>query len=454
MRSHIYGNIGFADFNTGGAIISFKNSAGTEDTKVTSVKVETKDKVSGVIASWGPNNDYPQQIIAETKKNGTAIRSLSFNRRIHYGNGIVFLKLDATEEGKHDPKVIPINNPDMADVKAFFKKSQMARFFKETIADLEWWSIAFPEYILSNDFSQINKVKRHKTAWCRFEVMNEESGLIENVYISEKFGKEGVTPDSVYVSKVPLIDSYWSVEEVKEYCKENKIHNFIRPIFYPLIDEAYYPVSEWHAAFTSGWLGIANAVPKWVKSMFENQASIKYHIEIDERYYEVTFLNEWKQFTKARRDEERRKTLDSINEHLSGAENAGKSIQTMMYVNQDGVQESYIKITTIDDKFKEGAYLPQAEAANSEVAFASGVDSSVIGSGIPGGKLGAGSGSDKNAAYNIANALMKTNRETTLETFDFIRDYNEWDDNISAAFENTVLTTLDKNPTGSQKIAN
>jgi len=65
--------------------------------------------------------------------------------------------------------------------------------------------------------------------------MNPENGLVENIYISEKFGKESVAEDSPYVSKVPLIDSYWSPDEVREYCKANKIYKFVRPVFYPLI---------------------------------------------------------------------------------------------------------------------------------------------------------------------------------------------------------------------------
>ena len=73
---------------------------------------------------------------------------------------------------------------------------------------------------------------------------------------------------------------------------------------------------------------------------------------------------------------------------------------------------------------------------------------------IPGGKLGAGSGSDKRESFLILSALTKSNRETTLEVFDFIKEYNKWDDNLIGGFEDTVLTTLDKNPTGSQKATN
>jgi hypothetical protein len=452
MRSYIHGGIGFAEFNTGLGVVSYINTSASAGDKVTTVQVEVKDKV-GTVASWGKNNDYPQKIMEAVRKNGSASRGLSFNRKAHYGNGLTLLNIDVTDDGKHDPRVIPIASQPL--IRDFFTKSQMPRFWKETIMDLEWWGIAFPEYILSNDYTQINRVKRQKAAWCRFEVMNPDNGLVENVYISEKFGKTSVSTDSNWVSKIALIDSYWSPEEVKEYCKRNKIHNFIRPVFYPLLDEAYYPEAEWHAAYKSGWLDIANSVPEWVLNMFKNQVSIKYHIEIDERYYINVFKDQWQNFTNDERRQQRENTLDKINEHLSKPENAGKSLQTMMYKDeQSGEQVSFVKISVIDDKYKDGVYLPTAEAANSEILFPIGVDASLIGVGIPGSKLGAGSGSDKNAAFNIVNALLKTNRETTLEVFDFIRDYNGWDPTITGAFENTILTTLDKNPTGSQKVAN
>lgn len=107
----------------------------------------------------------------------------------------------------------------------FLKRSQIKKFLKETIADVEWFSICFPEYILSDNYAKITRVKRQKAAWCRFEVANKETGLIENIYISQKFGREGATPGSEFVSQVPYIDPYWSVEEVKSYCQTKGIKN-------------------------------------------------------------------------------------------------------------------------------------------------------------------------------------------------------------------------------------
>ncbi|MDI6033013.1 hypothetical protein QLS91_07995 [Flavobacterium sp. LB2P84] len=442
--------IAIAQYKGSPAMVSFKNSIDKMDGTVTAVKVEVKDK-QGKIASWGKNNDYPQQVIKEVKKNGAAASSLRFLRKAHYGNGLILMRDGVSDTGKKDPKVVPLN--ELAEINAFFRKSQMKRFWKETIIDLEWFSIAFPEYILSENFTKINRVKRQKAAWCRFEMMNEENGLVEYVYISEKFGKgSAVDVTSQFVEKIPLIDSYWSADEVREYCKVNKITKFIRPVFYPLLEEAYYPESEWHAILKSGWLDVANSVPALKKALFEKQMTIKFLIEIDEQYYQKIYAEEWAKMKVEERKKIRQDLVDSINTGLVGNENAGKSIQSMKYTDSTGKQVSALTITAIDDKLKDGIYLPEASAANSEILVAIGVDATLIGgAGIPGGALGAGSGSDKREAFLILQALYKTNRETTLEIFEFIQDYNKWDNTIVPGFENTILTTLDKNPTGMQK---
>jgi hypothetical protein len=371
-------------------------------------------------------------------------------RKAHYGNGLILVRDKANDQGKKEIQMV--DPSEIPAIQEFFLNSQMNRFWKETITDLEYFSIAFPEYILSENFKTINRVRRQKTAWCRFSLPNKENNLVEYVYISEKFGKEAVDASSEYVEEVSLIDSYWSPDQVKEYCKVNNIKKFIRPIFYPLIDEAMYPKSEWHAVVESGWLDVANSVPELKKAIFQNQMVIKYLVEIDERYLKAVYQENWVKFTPDERIDIRNKIIDTVNDSLTGNANAGKTIQSMKIVGEDGKAYPAIEITAIDDKLKDGSYLPEAEAANSEVLFALGVDPSLIGAGIPGGKLGAGSGSDKREAFTILSALFKTNRETTLEVYDFISQYNGWDKTIRAAFENTILTTLDANPTGSKSI--
>ena len=447
MSEFLSTHIAVSKYKGHDALVTFKNTSDRLDTSVTAVKVKVEDKVSE-IASWGKNNDYPQKVLEAVRLNGSASSGLRFLRKAHYGNGLILYKDNVNEQGKKQIQLVPVT--ENKDINDFFLNSQVRRFSKEIIADLEWWSIAFPEYILSNNFKTINKVTRQKAAWCRFELMNEENGLIEHVYISEQFGRKSVDLEGDYAEKVPLIDSYWSADQVKEYCKANNIKKFIRPIFYPLLDEAFYPKAEWQSILNSGWLDVANSVPELKKALFNNQMTIKYIIEIDERYFEQIYSTQWKNFKPEERIDIRQKVIDDINDSLVGNDKAGKTIQSMMLSDRDGKQFSAVKITPLDDKLKDGSYLPEAEAANSEVLFALGVDPSLIGAGIPGGKLGAGSGSDKREAFTILSALKKHDRETTIEIFEFIQQYNNWDPSIKFGFENTILTTLDANPTGSQ----
>ena len=440
------GDIAISSHKGVGAVYAFTNTTATNQDALTTVKVEVKDKV-GEIAAWGRSNNYPQEIVTAVGNSGSGQSGIRFLKKAHYGGGIILFDDTPDATGKKAIKLLDATN--FPEINAFFKKSQIKKFVKETIADLEWFAIAFPEYVLSDNFQKINRVKRQKAAWCRYEVVNNETDLIENIYISQKFGREGANPTSIYVSPVPHIDPYWSVEEVKEYCKKNNIKKFIRPTFYPLIDEAYYPSAAWHSIVKNGWLEVANSVPALKKAMFKNQISIKYQVEIDERYFEAKYAPIWKEKKVEDRIKIREELINSINESLTGNEQAGKSIQSMLFVDDKGVQTSAIKITAIDDKLKDGSYLPEAEAANSEILVALGVDSSLIGgSGIPGGKIGAGSGSDKRVAFNIHQALNKSDREYTIDALEFVFEYNGWTPKIG--IQDTEITTLDKNPTGTQ----
>lgn len=446
MSTVLHGDIAYT---TSGALISFKNGSKPNATP-TSVIIETENKVQDKVAAWGPNNDYPQKLLKNLQLNGAGLSGLKVLARTHYGSGFVLAK-ETFEDGKRI--ITPQSINAYKEINEFWKKNQMKRFFRETIIDLEYWSLGFPEYILSADYKKINRVKRQQTANGRFSVMNENSGGIENLYLSTKWDK-GVSLESKYVSKIPLIDSYWSADDVRKYCKKNGIRNFCRPIFYPLVSETYYPKTAWHSVNDNGWFEIANSIPKFKKAIFQNQINIKYHIEVNEEYFSRKYREDWVKKTAAQKDQIRKDFVVEIDSALRDPNNAGGSLMSIAYKDNTGSVVPGLKITPIDDKYKEGSYLPEASAANSEILFALGVDPSLIGAGIPGGKLGAGSGSDKRESFLILSALTKSNRETTLEVFDFIKEYNKWDDNLIGGFEDTVLTTLDKNPTGSQKATN
>lgn len=447
MAYELYGNIGVIESSVG-AVVQFGSST-KNDVSVTRVLSEAKDK-QGDVASWGPNNDYPQKYLAKIKRNEAAVSGMRVIRKAHYGRGFVLTEEDFSSD-KREVKQRSIR--EFKKINDFWKRSRMNHFWLGSIMDLEYWGIAFPEFILTKNYSRIDRVERKKTAHCRFEIMNEKTGCIENIYLSTKWG-ENPDMDSDYVAKIPLIDNYWSADEVKAYCKKHKIRNFVRPVFFPLIDESYYPDPEWHASDKSGWLDIANSIPEFKKAFLENQINIKFLIKVDEIYFETKYGEDWKIYEPERRDELRKELIQFLDETLRDVKNAGASIFTPMFRDSMGNKYPGLEIETIENKLQDGAYLDDTSAGTQQILTAIGVDPSLIGAGIPGGKLGAGSGSDKNQAWFILSAMMKTNRETTLDIFEFIKEYNNWPDNLIGAFEDTQLTTLDKNPTGTQNAVN
>lgn len=408
----------------------------------------TIDKGS-VIAYWGEDNNLPAEIIKQGGLSGVFVGNMGILRKAHFGNGITLYRNIKNDTGKIHRQIEHLEFlPE--ELQSFWKKSKFDRYSLEKIYDLEMFNISFSEYILTKDFQKIHKVKRIPSAWCRFSLMNPKNRLVEYVYVKTNWDNDKIEKDT---PKIPVIDFDFSAEEVKEYCKTKKIRKFIRPEFYPQVMEAYYPNPEYLATFKNGWLKHATSIPEIKNAIIKNELHIKYIIYISDQYFERYFTKEvWKNKKPEEKQILRDTLYKAIDNHLSGKKSAGKSLKSFKFINSQGQYEKGIEVEEIGtSKAKtEGNYLTDASAANQETSFAMGVDPSIIGAGIPGGKLGAGSGSDKREAYTILSSLMKTNRSTSIDAFYFIKDYNGWDVKLHADYSNTVLTTLDKNPTGSE----
>lgn len=408
--------------------------------------VNPKEQKTCKYAKWGTDNKYPQNFKKALNLNGAGGAGLRMLKSTHYGQGF-HLFIPSVENGKNKKTIVDIN--EYPTIKQFFNKCKMNRFWTEKIADQETFYLSFPEFILSKDYKKITSVRRLQASKCRYELVNEKTGLIENLYYCHNW-ETNTDVDSEYVTKIPLVDSYWHAEQIKEYCKAKKITKFVMPCFYPLVTETYYPEVDWHAVYRNGWMEVANSIPEYKKSLFENQLNLKYMVYISEEYFKRMHGDDWADYTPDKKKELRDQLTQAIDDHLSGNKNAGKSIQSVVYKDLNGEWVKGIEVKAIDDVLKDGSYLPEASAANSEIMFAMGVDPSLLGAGIPGGKMNTGSGSDKREAFSILTSLFKTKREITLETWRLLRDYNGWPQDLEADFANTELTTLDANPTGTQ----
>lgn len=440
MSIHYFGDIALAS----GSAASFHFGKSKDKDQHTQTAPEQDDAKAYI--PWGEDNQYPQHIQKALQRNGAASAGLRVLRATHYGQGFQLYRETAVDGKRDKQHLSPYEFPEIAE---FFKTSKLPRFWTEIIADLELYHIAFPEFVLSKDYSRISSLRRLQAAKVRYARMSPKSGLIEQVYFCHHWS-ERTDLDSPYVTKIPVVDSYWSAEQIRAYCKAKKIRKFVLPIFQPLTTQTYYPQADWHAIYHNGWLEVANSIPQYKKYLFENQINLKYMVYIAEEYFLRNYQDDWHEFTPEKKQQLRQELTTAIDAHLSGNKNAGKSIQSVVYKDSNGDWVKGIEVTPIDDVLKDGSYLPEASAANSEIMFAMGVDPSIVGAGIPGGKMNSGSGSDKREAYLILTALFKTKREITLEPWRLIRDYNGWPAELQGGFANTVLTTLDKNPMGMQ----
>lgn len=417
-------------------------SSGDKPTQV--VVDSTLNATEQKAVCWGEDNDHPTKILSDIRKTGVLGAAIYVRRSAHFGTGLTLYRED--EEG--NKKTIPYRAvPDFRD---FDRVNFLNNFYVGIINDLEVHDIAFPEYVVSKDFSKINLVRRQKTPFCRFEEMNVKTGRIENVYLNANWA----APNHDFTKKVPCFSYLSTVEDIKEYCKAHKIFKFIIPIYYTTNDEVYYPKPFWQAPIRNGWLKVVQSVPAVNKAIQENQLHFKFLISISEEYFKNVYQDEWDTFAPEVKKTKYTELVTSIDNHLSGTKSGGRSLTAPMYKDMDGKMVKSIIIEPIEDKLKEGAYLPSATAGNSEILFAKLVDPSLIGQGIPGGKNLSGSGSDKREAYTILCASLVTDRMTSLLPFYFLRDWNGWGDDLDATFPNVSLTTLDKNPTGNETTVN
>lgn len=405
-------------------------------------KVKTKDKKNIEISNWGTNNKLPFEILEDLKKVTVAGAGLRKRARIHLGRGVVAFKYETDEAGKQT--VLPV---DDENVKAFFRKNKINKFQKAQTTDYEIFNIAFPEFILDGDGGIIQKVF-HKTApYIRLSVKEDVNGVWRSKWAvySPKWNDSVSEEDTV---AVPLIPQDMDVEEVKEYCQKNKISKFIRPIYNYMPSYDYYPIPFWNSARESEWMDIAKLIPSVKKAIINNAMTLKYIVRIPMDYFDKKYPNKNPKERKAAAEED----LKGLDDFLKDTKNTGKSLITYYDIDRTTKQKiGAWEVEVIDNKIQDGVLNLDSAAANSEILFAIGIDPTLIGSGMPGKELGAKSGSDKREAYNIAISDAMADRFETLDTLEFIRDYNGWDEEIHFAYENNILTTLDKNPTGVEK---
>lgn len=397
------------------------------------------------LAPWGTANDFPGASDILINKTGALNTGLRYIRNYTIGQGIFPVRVNGfDDDGNEILEVI-----DDAKIRNFLGSRMVRRYMSNTLRDFLKFGQAFPELIPNEQGNQIVGINTVNALHCRLSAANK--GIIENCVIS------GEWPDSPSEGKYStrrVLDLYDPYEDLMSLKLMKKLSG--KSFIYLVRDEwsnaDYYPVPAWYSAYKSGWIEIANSVPVFLKKAYQNQASWMWHVKIPYSYWDKMFPQDQYKDEATRRSAIKAE-MDTIENNITGVDNANKVIFTHFEIGMNGKPEEQWIIEPLQNKNVEGDKLFTSAAANSEILFALMINPNVMGAGMPGGTYaGNQGGSNIREAFlvNIANAWL--DRQALLDPLECMLEFNGVKD-IELRFRNTILTTLDTGAGTTKKLS-
>lgn len=398
------------------------------------------DQASGLqdVVPWGDANDFPQQVLRRGRMSTILPRALQWQSNLISGKVIPF---QVSYDDTGNEVLQHVKDPE---INAFLDSRHFKRYQRESANDIFWFLNIFPELILSKNRQKITHLLPNEAAYCRWETQNL-SGICEHVYLNANWGLNGAA-HSPETHKIRALDPLefdlvgWTRE------KHSSTFKFIYPSSYPTPGNTFYQLAHWDGIRSSGWLDVLENVPALKKSLFENQMTIKYHIQIPREYWENEYGKQWADADADTRDGIRVEKMRAINKRLVGAKNSGIAIATEFGVSAiDGKTMEGWKIEALPDKLKDGAYLADNMEATAHLLYALGLDPTLVG--FASKEMGSRSGgSDKRESLLIYMTQLEPYRDVLYEPLDFVAEFNGWKKRyptLEFRSKKTLLTTLD-----------
>lgn len=374
-------------------------------------------------APWGDSDDFPQRLIQKLDYLGVVKSALDVNAAMHYGAGLCWFEDVYTEDGKILKKPVKVDG-----WREFCRNTNFDLVMGEVVESLEQFYNAFP--VITLDGPRVSSVYLLDTPRCRLGLRNEQ-GRIEKVYYN-------VDPavGSGKQKDLPVFDPRFP----------KKYPQFVYPVQYRTFGKIYYAEPNYYATFRAGWADVSIQVAKFMKSVYTNMMTLKYHLKIPLSTMRAMY-GDWD----LKKEEEKLKLLldykEKIDDHLTKAENAGK---TIFSVYDDVAQTDTVSIEPIKNFLDSSKELPSNIAGNSEMLFALGTDPAMVGLNNPGGSdLNGSGGSDKRESRKSKQANLKLERTVSLQLPNLIAYLNGYNPEYYPAYLDVDTSqTMDENPTG------
>lgn len=393
-----------------------------DDRNISPVNIEGKGKY----VPWGADNQMPYDIIRLIDKDETLSTCQVFNAEVLYGGGVA---LDTAGEG--------VSEKSRREAEEFARHNDLCTFWLGSSIDFKYFAFAVSVVILSKTYDRIVRIVRKEACYCRFAKADAD-GRIKHVYFAD-WRDSG--PNPADVEKIPLLDPRCPLDSLREQLAKKKAGKFAVVTRIPTVDSTYYPIPYYASLFKGKWYNIKQYIGIAKESKIKNTAPIKYHIQVNSKYWENICRAEGitnPARKRARIQEEKQKIIDFV----SGAENSGKAWFSTYYVTPDGKEQSDVKIVRIDSDKEGGDWQTDIQEAVNMICFTMRVHSNLVGS-VPGKAQTNNSGSDKRELYTIAQALQRPYRDLLFRVFRLVCDFNGWE-GVKPVTEFMQLTTLDE----------
>jgi hypothetical protein len=402
-------------FDEGPVLFTKETSPAARPTQTPTSRTDDMENV--LVAEWGTDNNFPENARLAKESNPDLINALEWKARALYAGGIDYVIRDrATLQDITNDKTLRDMTWELDQFK--FRNRQ---YLHQACLDFYDLANVFPQIILSEDRSRIDRIVALNAQDCRFK-RRDKFGRFTQLYIHPAWEEWSNSTKDEKLRIVDIIDPLLAdPTEIKS--KQGSTLKYVYPIAMPS-GKSYYQYPAWWSAKVSEWLDFVSLIPTAKTAIIRNMAKIQYHIQMPDTWMADRYSN-WNKMT----DEEKRqatiKEFKIINDVLHNPKNHGKSIYTTFKIQQAQAKEyGSWKIEAVDDKMKDGALLADSSEGTTKILSANGVDPSLTGL-IP-GTQGSRSGSDKREALNIYMSLIRCHQDKIMEPWNFASWYNGW----------------------------
>jgi hypothetical protein len=398
---------------------------------------------------WGDDNLLGKRMAQDLKNTGILKGIIEGKSRFAINQGMQPAIVRVNEKGE---RVIEkfIDDPEIKDF------LDMNNHFFHSLAwvmDYIGYHRCIGRFGLSKDYTKIVQFQRDDISETRL-AKKDASGQIQNVFYSAQWERVMSDKDN-RVFKIPLLNPHSPYLDLKSRVDgQAKDYWYAATVFHPGWDEQYYPVPNWMSVYK--WVKIVQSVPEMKAALYENTMRAKYIVIIQESYWGKAFGLEWTKYNDDQKEAKRGEVYDEIDEHLVGSKNAGKAIFTTGYRDRDGRVWADIEIKPVDDTTKQGEYLPDSAAGNSEISFALLWNLSITGSNQKAGPYQGNEGGSSVREGGMMQVLLhEVERQQIRQLMNVPKFFNGWNKKfpgLEFIISATVLTTTDTGASAKQVV--